>query len=91
MRTWLGYENGTPVSAAASVAKYGCLFVALVATTPTAQRKGYGGATVRQALSERARGGLMRTGLHASDSGFPVCQRAGYHIVCTMQAYRLGA
>jgi hypothetical protein len=92
MQTWLGYEDGTPVSAAATVANDGCLFLALVATTPTAQRKGYGDATVRHALSEGARAtGLTRTVLHASDAGFPVYQRIGCHKVCTIQAYRLGA
>jgi hypothetical protein len=77
MQTWLGYESGTPVSAAATVANDGCLFLALVATTPTAQRKGYGDATVRQALSEGVRAtGLTRTVLHASDAGFPVSASA---------------
>ena len=91
MQTWLAYEDGIPVSAAATVANDGCLFLALVATAPTAQRKGYGGATVRQALSEGARAtGLTRTVLHASDAGFPVYQRIGYRKVCTIQAYRLG-
>jgi predicted GNAT family acetyltransferase len=67
-------------------------FDGLVATTPTARRKGYGDATVRQALSVGVRAtGLTRTVLHASDAGFPVYQRIGYRKVCTIQACRLAA
>lgn len=50
MQAWLGLENGVPVSTAATIANRGSLFVALVATTPAAQRKGYGEATTRKAL-----------------------------------------
>ncbi|MFL5289230.1 MAG: hypothetical protein ACJ8AW_51825 [Rhodopila sp.] len=52
MYTYLGLENGVPVSAAATVATGNCLFLALVTTVPEAQRKGYGEATVRKALFE---------------------------------------
>src|SRR6202012_2430669 len=66
MYTFLGLEDGVPVSAAATVATNGCLFLALVATAPEAQRKGYGEATVRKALSDGAKAtGLTRTVLHA--------------------------
>jgi len=92
VHSYLGYENGVPVSAAATVANNGCLFLALVATMLAAQRKGYGEATVRQALFAGAREtGLTRTVLHATDAGFPVYRRIGYHKVCTIQAYKLQA
>ncbi len=90
VHAYLGYENGVPVSAAATVANEGRLFLALVATTPAAQRKGYGEATVRKALFEGARAtGLTRTVLHATDAGFPVYERVGYRKVTTIQIYRL--
>jgi GNAT superfamily N-acetyltransferase len=90
MHSYLGYENDIPVSAAATVINDGCLFLALVATTPAAQRKGYGEATVRKALFEGARAThLTRTVLHATDAGFPVYQRIGYRKVSTIQAYQL--
>jgi GNAT superfamily N-acetyltransferase len=50
MYTYLGLKDGVPVSAAATVESNGCLFLALVATAPEHQRKGYGEATVRKAL-----------------------------------------
>jgi hypothetical protein len=43
-------ENDIPVSAAATVGNDDCLFLALVATLPGKQRKGYAEATVRKAL-----------------------------------------
>lgn len=92
VHAYLGYENGVPVSAAATVANEGCLFLALVATAPGAQRKGYGEATVRKALFEGARAtGLTRTVLHATDAGFPVYSRVGYRKVSTIHFYRLRA
>ena len=70
MYTFLGLEDGVPVSAAATVETNGCLFLALVATAPEAQRKGYGEATVRKALFEGAKAtGLTRTVLHATMAG----------------------
>ncbi len=90
MQSYVGYENGLPVSAAATVANDCCLFLALVATVPEAQRKGYGEATVRKALYEGARAtGLGRTVLHATDAGFPVYRRVGYRPVATIHAYQL--
>jgi GNAT superfamily N-acetyltransferase len=92
VHAYLGYENGVPVSAAATVANAGSLFLALVATIPAAQRKGHGEATVRKALFEGARAtGLTRTILHATDAGFPVYKRVGYHKVSTIHVYRLRA
>ncbi|MEZ2130070.1 MULTISPECIES: GNAT family N-acetyltransferase [unclassified Sinorhizobium] len=90
MYTYLGLENGIPVSAAATVETDGCLFLALVATAPEAQRKGYGGATVRKALYEGAKAtGLTRTVLHATEAGFPVYKRIGYESVATIRFYGL--
>jgi GNAT superfamily N-acetyltransferase len=92
MHTYLGFEGDVAVSAAATLANNGCLFLALVATTPAAQRKGYGEAMVRKALFEGAQAtGLTRTVLHATDAGLPVYQRIGYRKVSTINAYKLAA
>lgn len=92
MYTYLGLENSVPVSAAATVATNGCLFLALVATAPEAQRKGYGEATVRKALFEGAKAtGLTRTVLHATTAGAPVYERIGYRKVATIGCYGLRA
>lgn len=78
--TYLGYENNTAVSAASAVVNDGCLYLALVATRPHAQRKGYAEAVVRHALQAAYEAtGLRRTILHATDAGFPVYRRVGYH------------
>lgn len=90
MYAYLGLENGVPVSAAATVGTGNCLFLALVATVPEAQRKGYGEATVRKALFEGARAtGLRRAVLHATLAGAPVYERIGYRKVASIGAYGL--
>jgi GNAT superfamily N-acetyltransferase len=90
MYAFLGLEDGVPVSAAATVETNGCLFLALVATAPEAQRKGYGEATVRKALFEGAKAtGLTRTVLHATMAGTPVYERIGYRKVATIRFYGL--
>jgi GNAT superfamily N-acetyltransferase len=92
MYTYLGLKDGVPVSAAATLESNGCLFLALVATAPEAQRKGYGEATVRKALFEGARAtGLSRTVLHATLAGVPVYERIGYRKVATIRFYGLRA
>lgn len=92
IHAYLGYENGDPVCAAATVANDGCLFLALAATVPDARRKGCGEAIVRKALFEGAREtGLTRTVLHATDAGFPVYRRIGYRKVSTIHFYGLRA
>lgn len=90
MHSYLGLADGVPVSAAATVATGDCLFLALVATAPEAQRKGYGEATVRKALYEGTRAtGLTRTILHATLAGAPVYERIGYRKVASIGFYGL--
>jgi len=92
MHTYLGLENGVPVSAAATIENDGSLFLALVATNPDAQRKGYGEATVRKALYEGWKAtGLTRSVLHATMAGAPVYERIGYRKVASMKFYGLKA
>lgn len=90
MFSYLGLEDGVPVSAAATIATGNCLFLALVATAPEAQRKGYGEATVRKALFEGGRAtGLTRTVLHATPAGAPVYERIGYRKAASISFYGL--
>lgn len=92
MHTYLAYQGTEPVSAAATAANDGCLFLALVATLPTARRQGFSDATVRKALYEgAAANGLTRTVLHATEAGFPVYQQLGYRKVTVIHAYRLAS
>jgi predicted GNAT family acetyltransferase len=92
MYTYLGLEDGVPVSAAAMVQTNDCLFLALVATAPEAQRRGFAEATVRKALFEGAKAtGLTRSVLHATPAGAPVYERIGYRKVSTIGFYGLRA
>jgi GNAT superfamily N-acetyltransferase len=90
--SYLGYEGNRPVSAASAVVNDGIIFLALVATRPDAQHKGYAEVVVRHALQAAHEAtGLTRTVLHASDAGLPVYRRVGYHETCKIHAYRLAA
>jgi GNAT superfamily N-acetyltransferase len=87
---FIGYEAGQAVSTAAAIVNQGQLYLALVATRPHAQRKGYGYATVCHALQAACDAtGLTRTTLHATQAGYPVYQRAGYHRTTLFLTYKL--
>ncbi|MCC3773398.1 GNAT family N-acetyltransferase [Streptomyces sp. UNOB3_S3] len=76
---YLGMRGDVPVACAGAIEAEGRLFVALVATDPRWQRKGYGEAVTRKALYEGARAtGLTRAVLHATAAGAPVYPRIGF-------------
>ncbi len=80
----LGTAEGTPVSSSVVMLVDGYRYVALVATDPSQQRKGYADAAMRQALElARERYGAAPTFLHATDAGRPVYARMGYGAVAT--------
>jgi GNAT superfamily N-acetyltransferase len=75
----LALSGGKPVSCAAVWMVDGYRYVALVATDPTHQRRGYGEAAMRRALDVSAQAqGERPTVLHATDAGRPVYERMGY-------------
>jgi GNAT superfamily N-acetyltransferase len=77
---FVAYERDIPLSTATVIVNEGCLFVFLVATAPEARRKGYADAVVRHALQTAyAATGIKRTVLHASEAGYSVYKRIGYH------------
>jgi GNAT superfamily N-acetyltransferase len=77
---FVAYEGVTPVSTATAIVNGGCLFLFLVATAPEVRRKGYADAVVRHALqTAHAATGIKRTVLHATETGYPVYLRIGYH------------
>jgi hypothetical protein len=87
---YLGMVDGEAVSAASTIEVDGRLFLALVATLPGKERRGYGEATVRKALQEGSRAtGLTRSVLQATDAGRPVYQRLGYHTTATIHCLSL--
>lgn len=87
---YLGVRDGVPVTCAATVEAEGRLFVALVATDPAWERRGYGEAITRKALHEGARAtGLTRATLHATAAGAPVYPRIGFEPNSPMRFYVL--
>jgi len=84
----LGLIGGKPVSAAAVLIVDGCRYVAMVATDPDHQRRGYAEAAVRRALELSARAhGERPTVLHATEIGQPMYQRMGYTTLAAHSIY----
>jgi hypothetical protein len=80
----LGLVEGRPVSCAAVLMVDGVRYVALVATNPGDQRRGYADAAMRRALQVAAdTHGELPTVLHATEAGRPVYQRMGYTTIST--------
>ena len=80
----LGLTGGKPACSAAVLMVDGYRYVALVATNPGQQRRGYADAAMRRAL-ELAAGvhGERPTVLHATDAGRPIYERMGYAPIST--------
>ncbi|OIK00786.1 GNAT family N-acetyltransferase [Streptomyces sp. MUSC 14] len=92
VHAYLGLRDGAPVTCAGTVEADGRLFVALVATAPEWERRGYGEAVTRKALYEGARAtGLTRAILHATAAGAPVYPRIGFRPNSPMGFYGLEA
>ncbi|MBX7547945.1 GNAT family N-acetyltransferase [Streptomyces sp. tea 10] len=90
VHAYLGLRDGVPVTCAGTVEADGRLFVALVATAPEWERRGYGEAVTRKALYEGARAtGLTRATLHATAAGAPVYPRIGFRPNSPMGFYGL--
>ena len=84
----LGRVNGEPVSSAAVFMVDGYRYVALVATMPDRQRRGYAEAAMRYALDTAASAyGDTPTTLHATDAGRPIYARMGYEPIATHTAF----
>ncbi|WP_432950798.1 GNAT family N-acetyltransferase [Kribbella sp. CA-253562] len=90
VHAYLGMRGDQPVTCAGTVAADGRLFVALVATDPEWQRRGYGEAVTRKALYEGAQAtGLTRATLHATEAGAPVYPRIGFEPNSPIRFYGL--
>jgi GNAT superfamily N-acetyltransferase len=84
----LGHVQDTPASCAAVLMVDGCRYVALVATDPGHQRRGYAEAAMRHALEAAgAAYGYGTTVLHATDAGKPIYERMGYRAVSSHTAF----
>jgi len=79
---------GKPASCAAVFSVGGLRYVALVATHPDEQRKGYAEAAMRNVLERSLAAGLKnRTYLHASPEGKPLYERMGYTVTANYTLY----
>lgn len=92
---FVGYSNGKPVTAAAALPVAGTVYIALVATPPEEQGKGYAEAVVRHTIAESRKAmGFKRATLHATDMGQPVYRAIGFEpgarFVLLMQAPKEG-
>ncbi|AMY08770.1 putative acetyltransferase involved in intracellular survival [Luteitalea pratensis] len=84
----VGIAKGIPVATASVALIDEVAYVALVATDPDHQRKGYAEAVMRRALEESAEAwGERRTVLHATAAGQPVYRRMGYADVVRFDAF----
>jgi GNAT superfamily N-acetyltransferase len=78
----LGTTGGKPASSAAVLMVDGYRYVALVATDPGQQRRGYAEAAMRRALEYAAAAhGERPTVLHATAAGRPIYARMGYETI----------
>lgn len=85
-----GFERGIPVSVAVTFVDDDVVYLALVATKPSAQRQGYGTATVQRALLEgRKVFGQKRFSLHSTGDGFRIYERLGFSAVAHMRLFEL--
>jgi GNAT superfamily N-acetyltransferase len=84
----LGRVDGAPVASAAVFMVEGYRYVALVATLPDRQRRGYAEAVMRHALDVAASThGEKPTTLHATDAGRPIYARMGYEPIAAHTAF----
>jgi GNAT superfamily N-acetyltransferase len=80
----VGTIGGKPAASAAVVMIDGYRYVALVATDPAHQRRGYAEAAMRRALEVAAeQHGELPTVLHATEAGRPIYERMGYEKIAT--------
>jgi GNAT superfamily N-acetyltransferase len=84
----VGQAGGRPVATASVLMVDGVRYVALVATEPGQQRKGYAEAAMRRALEGAAQvHGDRLALLHATDAGKPVYARMGFTPTSTQTVF----
>lgn len=85
---YVGFVEGEPVATAATVIGGGAVGVYNVATLPDRQRRGYGEAVMRHALTETQKAsGIERTVLQSTPAGYRLYERMGYRTVTRVSVY----
>lgn len=84
----LGVVDGAAVATASALMVDGIRYIALVATTPGYQRRGFADVVMRRALelSAAAHPGAL-TVLHATEAGRPIYERMGYRAISRSTLY----
>ena len=86
--SYVAFIGDRPVATATVIVQRECLYLALVATVPEAQGKGYGQAVVRHAMQRAHEAtGLTRTILHATQAGYPLYDGLGYRSAAHFTGY----
>ncbi len=76
---YVGYVDGKPVSSSAALPVDNTVYIALVATAPSEQGKGYAETVMRHAVVQgQTAMRVKRTTLHATDMGRPIYSAMGY-------------
>ena len=84
----LGYRDGRAVTTACTVASETAIGLYAVATLPGEQRRGYGEAVMREAVTRaQARGTLERVVLQSTPKGVSIYQRMGFAHVADFTIY----
>jgi GNAT superfamily N-acetyltransferase len=86
--SYVAFIRDRPVATATVIVQRECLYLALVATVPEAQGKGYGQAVVRHSLQRAHEAtGLTRTILHATQAGYSLYDGLGYRATAHLTGY----
>jgi ribosomal protein S18 acetylase RimI-like enzyme len=86
--SYVGYVDGEPVSTTAIVHGAGAMGVYNVATLPGVQRRGYGEAVMRHALSEAGKElGALPVVLQSTPAGLLLYERMGFRTVARVSVY----
>ena len=76
------------MATATTIVQPECLYLALVATAPDVQGKGYGQMVLAHSLRKAHQAtGLTRTILHSTQAGWPLYDRLGYRSVARLTCY----
>jgi ribosomal protein S18 acetylase RimI-like enzyme len=87
LRNWIAFLDGVPVAAAALFDGAGVAGIYNVSTVPEARGRGIGRAVTAAALAEGVARGRRTAALGASDLGYPVYRRLGFHDVSRLRSY----
>jgi GNAT superfamily N-acetyltransferase len=84
----VAFSGDRAVATVTVIVQRECLYLALVATLPEAQGKGYGQAVVSHSLQRAHEAtGLTRTILHATQAGYPLYDGLGYRATAHFTGY----